>query len=106
MYDNNVEPKGFLKSLNEFNYYTEAVNTNGKKSPLYDCYNAFITSNKDILTIEQLDFAEANLLSPKGFDDNNIRSEDEYSNTTNKIRMIKNEKIQMNKNEQGRSMAA
>lgn len=106
MYDNNqVEPKGFLKSLNEFNYYTEAVNTNGKKSPLYDCYNAFITANKDILTMEQLDFAELNLLSPKGFDDDNIRSEDEYNNTTNNIRMIKNEKIQMIQNEQGRSIA-
>lgn len=105
MYDNNVEPKGFLKSLNEFNYYTEAVNTNGKKSPLYDCYNAFITANKDILTVEQLDFAELNLLSPKCFDDDNIRPEYEYNNTTNNIRMIKKEKIQMIKNEQGRSIA-
>ena len=39
--------------------------------------------------------------TPKAFDDNIIRSEEEYSNTINNIEMIKKEKITM---EQGRSM--
>lgn len=94
--------QGFIALMNEFNYYTGSV-AQDKKSPLYSCYNAFIVTNQDILTPEQLNYAEANLLPPKCFDDSNIRSESDYYNTVNRIRDIN---IQMNQNKQGRSMAA
>ena len=100
---NNIGTQGLIKNLDKLNYYTESVNTN-KTSPLYECYNAFINENKDIFTLDQLEYAELNLLCPSGFEDNVNRSEKEYYNTIRNIQMIRNEKT--NQNEQGRSMAA
>ena len=98
---NQSENKGFIKMINEFNYFTESTGKN-KKSPLYTIYNDFIVTNKNYFTIEQLELATANLLSPNAFDDSIIRSEEEYYNTINNIKNIKQEKL-INQNEQGRS---
>lgn len=75
-----------MKLMDMMNYNFQSKNNN--KSLLYDIYSKFIESNKEILTIEQLQYANTNLLSPNAIDDGRIRSEHEYENTKNKITHI------------------
>lgn len=74
-----------MKLMDLMNYNFESNN----KSLLYDTYSKFIEANQDILTLEQLDYAETNLLSPNAIDDGKIREEKDYQNARNKIKMCK-----------------
>lgn len=88
-----------MKLMDLMNYNFE----NKERSLLYDVYSKFIEANIDILTTEQLQEANNNLISPKAFDDGKTRSEQEYQNTINKITMYINNKMNY---ENGRGMIA
>lgn len=82
--------------LDLMNYNFENPN---EISYLYDTCNKFIDLNNEIMTIEQLKKARAQILSPGCFTDDKKRDEKEYNNVQNNIDI----KIQ-NKYEKGKGM--